>query len=65
MNSGSVSSAYHFISFIAALKASSEPPVPHRSSAKTTAMKPIAPNTRWPVSRRPIIPANIRIAVIS
>ena len=46
MNIGSVSSGYHFISFIAAAKPRSDPPTPQSGSAAATATKPIAPNTR-------------------
>ena len=46
MNIGSVSSGYHFISFIAAEKPRSDPPTPHSSTDAATATKPIAPKTR-------------------
>ena len=53
------------ITFIAALKPSSDPPVPHRNNAKTTATKPIAPKTRCPVMSISIMVENIRMAIIS
>ena len=65
MNIGSVSSGYHFISFIAAAKPRSDPPTPHSGSAAATATKPIAPNTRWPVAIITIMVENIRMAIMS
>ncbi len=65
MNIGSVSSGYHFISFIAAEKPRSEPPTPHSGSAAATATKPMAPKTRWPVAIISIIDVNIRMAIMS
>lgn len=64
-NIGRVSSGYHFISFIAALKAISEPPSPHSSKAAAAATKPMAPNTRLPVSSSNIIEENINSAISS
>ncbi len=64
-NIGSVSSGYHFISFIAAEKPRTEPPVPHSIMAEATATKPIAANTRCPVRSISIIDANIIRAIIS
>ena len=64
MNIGSVKSGYHVISFIAAEKPISEPPVPQSSRAEATPTKPIAPNTRCPVISISIIVENIRIAII-
>ncbi|MNT77256.1 hypothetical protein D3C72_2163520 [compost metagenome] len=65
MNIGSVSSAYHFISFMLAEKPSSKPPLPHRSAAAMTPTTPMAANTRWPVSIDIIIDENIKRAIIS
>ncbi|MOA27020.1 hypothetical protein D3C78_1478600 [compost metagenome] len=62
-NSGRVSSGYHFISFIAALNGSSTPPSPHSSRAAAAATKPMAPNTRLPVSSNSIIEENISRAM--
>ena len=63
MNSGRVSSGYHFISFMAAVNAISEPPSPHSQSADATATKPMAANTRCPVSSMSIIEENISTAI--
>ena len=65
MNIGSVSSGYHFMSFIAAEKAISLPPSPHSASAEMTATEPIAAKTRCPVMSISIIEANISSAIIS
>jgi hypothetical protein len=65
MNRGRVSRGYHFINFMAALKAISDPPSPHSHRAATTATKPMAPNTRWPVSSMTIMELNISRAIIS
>ena len=65
MNIGSVSSAYHFNSFILAEKPSSKPPLPHSNAAATTPTTPMAANTRWPVSIDIIIDENMRRAIIS
>ncbi len=62
-NIGRVSSGYHFISFIAALNGSSAPPSPHSSKAAAAATKPMAPNTRLPVSNSSIIELNISRAI--
>ena len=64
MNIGSVSSGYHFMSFIAAEKAISLPPS-HSASAEMTATEPIAAKTRCPVMSISIIEANISSAIIS
>ena len=53
------------MSFMAAEKARSDPPVPHRASAETTATKPMAANTRCPVMSISIIDANMSSAIIS
>ena len=50
---------------MAALKPNCEPPVPHMNRAAPTATKPIAPNTRCPVSNISIMVENIIIAIIS
>ncbi len=65
MNIGRVSSGYHFISFMAALKAISDPPSPQSPRAATTATTPMAPNTRCPVSSMIIMVENIRMAISS
>ena len=65
MNIGSVKSGYHFISFIAAEKGRSEPPVPQSANDATAATPPMTPNTRWPVISISIIEENIMIAIIS
>ena len=66
MNIGSVSSGYHFMSFIAAAKPRSKPPrSPQSRSAERTATKPMAAKTRWPVASMSIISANIRIVMSS
>ena len=65
MNIGRVSSGYHFISFIAAEKAISLPPSPHKTSAASAATAPIAAKTRCPVMSISIIEANISSAIIS
>ena len=66
MNIGSVNKGYHFISFIAAEKPMSNPPLsPHSNRAATTATNPIAPNTRCPVSSISIMVENMRVAIIS
>ena len=65
MNIGSVSSGYHFISFIAAAKPRSDPPTPQRKTEAVTATKPMAPKTRWPVIIISIIVLNIMIAIMS
>ena len=59
MNSGRVSSAYQLNSLKAALNGSSTPPTPHSAKAKTAAIKPMTPNTRWPVSSISSMEANI------
>ena len=46
MNIGRVSSGYHFISFMAAAKGTSTPPVPQSRSPAAAPTKPMAPNTR-------------------
>ena len=67
MNIGSVTSAFHFIAFIAAPKARStnSDPVPQSSNAEMVATEPMAPNTRWPVASISIIDTNMRIAISS
>ncbi len=65
MNIGSVSSGYHFISFIAAENGMSDPPVPHSSMAAAAPTKPMAPNTRCPVMSISIMVENISSAIIS
>ena len=65
MNSGRVSSGYHFISFMAAENPSCEPPVPHSSKAEATATNPMAPNTRCPVMSISIMVENIISAMSS
>ncbi|MNR51821.1 hypothetical protein D3C85_1715530 [compost metagenome] len=64
-NIGRVSIGYHFISFIAALKAISEPPSPQSSNEAAAATKPMAPNTRLPVSSSRTIVENISRAMCS
>ncbi|MND50089.1 hypothetical protein D3C80_410480 [compost metagenome] len=64
-NIGKVSIGYHFISFMAALKAISEPPSPQSSRAAAAATKPMAPNTRLPVSSSRTIDENISRAMSS
>ncbi len=65
MNIGRVSSGYHFISFMAAEKPRSDPPVPQSGTDASTATKPMAPNTRWPVIIISIIVLNIMMAIMS
>ena len=65
INIGNVSSGYHFISFIAAVKGMSEPPTPQSVIAAIEATMPIAPKTRCPVRSITIIDENIRPAIIS
>ena len=65
MNIGSVSSGYHFISFMAAEKGMSWPPVPHSARAAMAATAPIAPKTRCPVNSISIMAANMKKAIIS
>ena len=55
MNSGRVSSGYQFSSWMLALNGISEAPSPHSASANAEATKPIAANTRCPVSSRSIM----------
>jgi hypothetical protein len=65
MNIGRVRSGYHFMSFMLALKAISEPPSPHSNMADAAATKPMAPNTRCPVRSMSIIVENIMTAMSS
>jgi hypothetical protein len=65
MNIGRVSRGYHFMSFIAALNAISEPPFPQRNRAAMAATNPMAPNTLCPVRSMSIIDENISNAIIS
>ena len=64
-NIGSVSSAFHFISFITAEKPMSVPPGPQSASAATTATKPMAPKTRCPVIIISSMVENISVAIHS
>ena len=66
MNIGRVRSGYHFMSFIAAEKGMSTPPVPPQSNKAAAApTKPMAPNTRWPVNSITIMVENMSSAVAS
>jgi len=65
MNMGSVSIGYQLSSVIVEAKGISAPPLPHSTTANTVATKPMAPNTRWPVTSISIIMANISRAISS
>jgi len=65
MNMGSVSMGYQLSRVMVEAKGISAAPLPHSSSAKIVATKPMAPNTRWPVTSITIMVANISRAMSS
>jgi len=65
MNMGSVSSGYHFMSFIAAENGMSSPPTPQSRRPATVATKPMAAKTRCPVISISIMVLNISRAITS
>ena len=65
INIGRVSRGYQFSSLMLAAKAISEPPSPHNSKANRAATKPMAPNTRCPLSSSSSMAENIESAISS